>query len=212
MAEFVNLLPEGQIGYQAAWDLQRQIHAQVSSAERENTVLLLEHSSVYTAGKRTEMAELPNDGSDYVETDRGGKITWHGPGQLIGYPIYRLPQPIDVVAYVRWLEQLLIDLIAQYGIAGTRVAGRSGVWVGDPGHEKKIAAIGIRVSQKTTMHGFALNVSNSLAPYQSIIACGIEDAGITTMELETGTSIQLATIVDSVMGLMGEIGAHVRAN
>lgn len=212
MPEFVNLLPQGQIGYQAAWDLQRQIHAQVSSAEWENTVVLLEHSSVYTAGKRTEMAELPNDGSDYVETDRGGKITWHGPGQLIGYPIYRLPQPIDVVAYVRWLEQLLIDLIAQYGIAGTRVAGRSGVWVGDPGHEKKIAAIGIRVSQKTTMHGFALNVSNSLAPYQSIIACGIEDAGITTMELETGTSIKLATIVDSVMGLMGEIGAHVRAN
>lgn len=212
MPEFVNLISEGPIGYQQALDLQRRIHSQVSSGERDNTVVLLEHTSVYTAGKRTEPAELPNDGSEYIETDRGGKITWHGPGQLIGYPIYKLPQPIDVVAYVRWLEQLLIDVIAQHGVIGTRVNGRSGVWVGSPGAEKKIAAIGIRVSEKTTMHGFALNVSNSLVAYESIIACGIEDAGVTTMSLETNKDIQLATIIDSVMGLMGEIGAHVRAN
>lgn len=210
MPEFLNLLPQGPIGYLQAWELQREIHADVASGNRDNTVILLEHSSVYTAGKRTDKIELPNDGSEYIETDRGGKITWHGPGQLIGYPIYRLPQPIDVVAYVRWLEQILIDVIAEFGIEGYRVKGRSGVWVGETGLERKIAAIGIRVSEKTTMHGFALNVSNSLIPYESIIACGIDDAGITTMELETATNIQLATIVDSVMGLMGEIGANVR--
>ena len=169
------------VDYQEAWDIQRQVHAEVVSGERPNTVLLLEHDGVYTAGKRTEDEERPLDGTPVIDVDRGGKITWHGPGQLVGYPIMRLPEPIDVVGYVRWLEQVLIDSIAELGLHTERVAGRSGVWapVGDT--HVKIAAIGIRVAEKVTMHGFAMNCNNSLDAYDTIIACGIKDAATSTI-------------------------------
>jgi lipoyl(octanoyl) transferase len=146
------------IDYQTGLDAQLETHRAVASNEIPNTVLLLEHSPVYTAGKRTEAHELPDDGSDFVETNRGGKITWHGPGQLIGYPIMRLPQPIDVVAYVRWLEEVLISVIAEFGVTGIRVPGRTGVWVETPLGTQKVAAIGIRISEKVTMHGFRLEL------------------------------------------------------
>ncbi len=190
------------VSYADGYQKQLSVHADVVSGQREDTVLLLEHSSVYTAGKRTEMHELPSDGSEFVETNRGGKITWHGPGQLVGYPIMRLPQPIDVVNYVRFLEQTLIDVIAQFGIAGQRVAGRTGVWVEDKGDLVKVAAIGIRVSEKVTMHGFALNCNNSLEPYEHIIACGIDDARSSTLsELASKeiTAIEAATLVEQIM-------------
>ncbi len=190
------------VSYADGYQKQLSVHADVVSGQREDTVLLLEHSSVYTAGKRTELHELPRDGSEFVETNRGGKITWHGPGQLVGYPIMRLPQPIDVVNYVRFLEQTLIDVIAQFGIAGQRVAGRTGVWVEDKGDLVKVAAIGIRVSEKVTMHGFALNCNNSLEPYEHIIACGIDDARSSTLsELASKeiTAIEAATLVEQIM-------------
>ena len=166
--------------------LQRTIHKEVAAGIRQDTCILLEHEGVYTAGKRTEDSERPEDGTEVIDVDRGGKITWHGPGQLVGYPIMQLPNPIDVVGYVRWLEQVLIDVCADFGLATERVEGRSGVWapVGDT--HLKIAAIGIRVADHTTMHGFALNCSNSLDPYDTIIACGIKDAGTSTISALTG--------------------------
>lgn len=178
--EVVGLSPN-YVDYLQAWELQRAVHADVVSGAREDTVLLLEHDSVYTAGKRTEDKERPEDGTPVIDVDRGGKITWHGPGQLVGYPIMKLPDPIDVVGYVRWLEQVLIDSIAEFGLKTERVEGRSGVWapVGDT--HVKIAAIGIRVAEKVTMHGFALNCNNSLNPYETIIACGIKDAATSTI-------------------------------
>lgn len=193
------------ISYDQGLMTQRALHKQVVSGEKPDTVLLLEHSPVYTAGKRTELHELPDDGSDFVETDRGGKITWHGPGQLIGYPIMRLPQPIDVVGYVRYLEQTLIDVIAEFGVKGIRVAGRTGVWVETPLGTQKVAAIGIRVAEKVTMHGFALNCSNSLDPYEHIVACGISDATNTTLSVLTGELITPARAATLVMQRMGEI-------
>lgn len=189
--------------YQDGFELQRQVHAEVVANKRPDTVLLLEHESVYTAGKRTEEHELPDDGTPFVETNRGGKITWHGPGQLVGYPIMHLPRPIDVVGYVRYLEQVIIDVIANFGVTGIRVAGRTGVWVETETGTKKVAAIGIRVSDKVTMHGFALNCNNSLEPYEHIIACGISDASSTTLTELTGRNIsplEAATLVEQIMG------------
>ncbi|MDR9362952.1 MAG: lipoyl(octanoyl) transferase LipB [Microbacteriaceae bacterium] len=208
MPEFIDLLDKGPIGYLEGIKLQNELHAEVASGKQSDSVLLLEHSPVYTAGKRSEEHELPKDGTEVIQTNRGGKITWHGPGQLIGYPIMRLPQPIDVVGYVRWLEQTLIRVLDVYGIESKTVDGRSGVWVDGPAGEEKIAAIGIRVSEKITMHGFALNVNNSLKPYESFIPCGIEDAGVTTMSKVLGREVQLAEVSQSVMGLMGKIGEH----
>ncbi len=178
--EVVGLAPDF-VDYQKAWDLQRQVHAEVASGIREDTVLLLEHDGVYTAGKRTEDEERPQDGTPVIDVDRGGKITWHGPGQLVGYPIMKLPEPIDVVGYVRWLEQVLIDSIADFGLYTERVEGRSGVWAPVGNTHVKIAAIGIRVAERTTMHGFALNCNNSLKAYETIIACGIKDAETSTI-------------------------------
>jgi lipoyl(octanoyl) transferase len=177
---------------------QRQVHKEVVSGQRPDTVILLEHESTYTAGKRTEDSERPTDGTQVIDVDRGGKITWHGPGQLVGYPIMRLPDPIDVVGYVRYLEQVLIDVCQDFGLATERVEGRSGVWapVGDT--HLKVAAIGIRVSEHTTMHGFALNCSNSLAPYETIVACGIKDAGTSTLSELTGSLITPAMASERV--------------
>jgi lipoyl(octanoyl) transferase len=189
--------------YEEGFALQQRVHSEVVSGKREDTVLLLEHKSVYTAGKRTEASELPNDGSDFIETNRGGKITWHGPGQLVGYPIMHLPKPIDVVAYVRYLEQTLIDVIAEFGIIGIRIPGRTGVWVETASGAEKVAAIGIRVSEKVTMHGFALNCSNSLEPFEHIVACGIADARATTLSVLASkeiTPLDAASLIEQKMG------------
>jgi lipoyl(octanoyl) transferase len=196
------------VDYETAWQKQREVHSEVVSGARPETVLLLEHSSVFTAGKRTEEYEKPTDGTPVINVDRGGKITWHGPGQLVGYPIMRLPEPIDVVGYVRWLEQVLIDSIAEFGVVGERVPGRSGVWVSVDGDYEKVAAIGIRVAEKTTMHGFALNCDNSLAPYDTIVACGISDARTTTLEILTGQKITPAIAAEVVKRHFGEIGRN----
>lgn len=187
------------VPYLEGLELQRMVHSEVASGARPDTVILLEHEAVYTAGKRTEDVELPQDGTPVIETDRGGKITWHGPGQLVGYPIMQLPRPIDVVGYVRWLEQVLIDTIAEFGLVTERVQGRSGVWAPQPdGSHLKVAAIGIRVAEHTTMHGFALNCNNSLQPYETIIACGIRDAGTSTLTQLLGREITPAMAAEVV--------------
>jgi len=203
--ETIGLAPNF-VDYEAAWQTQREVHAAVAAGHKPDTVLLLEHNSVFTAGKRTEDYEKPTDGTPVINVDRGGKITWHGPGQLVGYPIMRLPEPIDVVGYVRWLEQVLIDTIAEFGVMGQRVGGRSGVWVDVNGEFEKVAAIGIRVAEKTTMHGFALNCDNSLQPYDTIVACGISDARTTTLEILTGRKITPAMAAEVVKKHLGQIG------
>jgi lipoyl(octanoyl) transferase len=191
------------LGYLEGFELQKRVHAEVVAGKRSDTVLLLEHQSVYTAGKRTELNELPDDGSEFVETNRGGKITWHGPGQLVGYPIMHLPKPIDVVGYVRFLEQVIIDAISEFGVEGIRVPGRTGVWVETSRGAEKVAAIGIRVAEKVTMHGFALNCSNSLEPFEHIVACGIADAKATTLSVLASkeiTPIMAASLIEQKMG------------
>lgn len=202
--EVVGLSPNF-VDYEAAWQLQKSVHNRVAKGEISDTVLLLEHSSVFTAGKRTEDEERPMDGTPVIDVDRGGKITWHGPGQLVGYPIMKLPEPIDVVGYVRWLEQVLINSISEFGIVGERVGGRSGVWVNIDGAYEKVAAIGIRVAEKVTMHGFALNCNNSLDPYETIIACGIRDAKTTTLSLQAGREITPAMAIEVIQKHLGEI-------
>ena len=203
--EVVGLAPHF-VDYEQAWELQRKVHSQVASGEREDTVLLLEHDGVYTAGKRTEDEERPLDGTPVIDVDRGGKITWHGPGQLVGYPIMKLPDPIDVVGYVRWMEQVLIDTIAEFGLYTERVAGRSGVWAPLNGTHVKVAAIGIRVAEKTTMHGFALNCNNSLQPYETIIACGIKDAATSTISELLQKEVTPAMAAEVVQKHLKEIG------
>lgn len=195
-------LSANSVPYIEGLDLQRAVHRAVVRGERPDTVLLLEHPSVYTAGKRTAPDERPTDGTPVIDVDRGGKITWHGPGQLVGYPILRLAEPVDVVDYVRRLEGVLIEVLTGLGVDACRVAGRSGVWVGEPGHENKIAAIGIRVAEGVTAHGFALNCSNSLEPYTKIVACGIRDAGVTTISRELGREVTPSDVVDAVTSAM----------
>ncbi len=186
------------VPYSQGWDLQRNVHSDVVSAARPNTLLLLQHEAVYTAGKRTDASERPVDGTPVIDVDRGGKITWHGPGQLVGYPITRLAQPIDVVGYVRTIENLLIEIVAEFGVTGEQVEGRSGVWVRDGIGYNKLAAIGIRVSEGVTMHGFALNCNNSLSAYDNIIACGIRDAGATSLSHLTSTDITPSDVLPVV--------------
>ncbi|MBN9176213.1 MAG: lipoyl(octanoyl) transferase LipB [Microbacterium sp.] len=187
------------IPYPDAWARQREIHADVVAGTRPDTLLLLEHEPVFTAGARTARHERPTDGTPVIDVDRGGKITWHGPGQLVGYPIVRLHEPVDVVAHVRRLEGILIDVLRGFGIEGYRVDGRSGVWVRRPLSEDKIAAIGVRVQRGVTMHGFALNCDNSLLPFSQIIPCGISDAGVTTMSEVLGRDVRPADIMDAVV-------------
>jgi lipoyl(octanoyl) transferase len=191
-------LSANSVPYLEALDQQRATHAAVVAGLAPDTVILLEHPSVYTAGKRTEDSERPADGTPVIDVDRGGKITWHGPGQLVGYPIMRLPHPIDVVAYVRMLEGMLIDVLDELGVQSHRVRGRSGVWVTTDGPDAKIAAIGIRVAEGVTMHGFALNCSNSLDAYDQIVACGIPDAGVTTISNVLGRVVDPAEVAPLV--------------
>ncbi len=190
-------LSANSVPYLTALEHQRAVHADVASGRAPDTVILLEHPSVYTAGKRTEADERPTDGTPVIDVDRGGKITWHGPGQLVGYPIVRLADPVDVVAYVRRLESMLIEVLAEFGIPGQRVEGRSGVWLVDSGRPvgEKIAAIGIRVADGVTMHGFSLNCSNSFDAYEAIVACGLADAGVTSISRELGHEVTPAEVV-----------------
>lgn len=177
--------------YRQTWDMQKRYHDEVLAGERESTILLLEHSPVYTAGKRTEDHERPDDGTEVIDVDRGGKITWHGPGQLVAYLIYRLNDPKEVRLFVSQLEDAMIALLAEYGIDATTVDGRAGVWLlGDEiRRDRKIGAIGIRIHEGVTMHGLALNCSNELGAYDSIIPCGIADADTTSISAELGRTV-----------------------
>jgi lipoyl(octanoyl) transferase len=187
----IALSRHGLVEYQKAWDVQRTIHAEVVSGVRPNTLLLLEHPSVYTAGRRTDEAERPADGTPVIDVDRGGRITWHGPGQLVGYPIVKLQKPTELVGFVREIESALIRVCADLGITALRIEGRSGVWVKDDRGDRKVAAIGIRVAQGVTMHGFALNVNPDLTAFGQIVPCGIADADVTSLETELGRAITI---------------------
>jgi lipoyl(octanoyl) transferase len=194
----IALSRHGLVDYQEAWDLQRTIHAEVASGSRPNTLLLLEHPSVYTAGRRTDDAERPSDGTPVIDVDRGGRITWHGPGQLVGYPIVKLQKPTELVGFVREIEAALILVCADLGITAIRIEGRSGVWIHDLRGDRKIAAIGIRVAKGTTMHGFALNVNPDLAAFRQIVPCGIADADVTSLEKELGRTITIDEVAPLV--------------
>jgi lipoyl(octanoyl) transferase len=195
---------QGVVDYRTAWDEQRRVHEAVAAGEAPDTVLLLEHPSVYTAGRRTQPWDRPTDGTPVVDVDRGGMITWHGPGQLVGYPIVRLPgeggRPRDVVAYVRRVEQVLIDACSDLGLATGRVRGRSGVWVPTDarGPDRKLASIGIRVARGVSMHGFALNCDCDLSYFDRIVPCGISDAGMTSLTAELGRSVTVAEAIVAV--------------
>ena len=199
--EFLDLgLGSEYLDYQSTWDLQRAIHGEVAAGTRPDTVLLLEHSSVYTAGKRTEPQERPLDGTPVIDVDRGGKITWHGPGQLVGYPIVRLPESVLVVDYVRRLEEAMIIMFAEFGLSTGRIRGRSGVWLAGEAKrlERKIAAIGVRVAAGTTMHGFAVNVDPDLRWFDRIIPCGLTDVGVTSMAAELGTHVTVTDVAQTL--------------
>ncbi|PPK61084.1 lipoyl(octanoyl) transferase LipB [Actinokineospora auranticolor] len=202
----------GTIDYLAAWDLQRDLAAARADEAGADTLLLLEHPSVYTAGKRTQPDERPDDGTPVIDVDRGGKITWHGPGQLVGYPIVKLADPVDVVQYVRRVEEALIDTCARLGLPTGRVEGRSGVWLPADGTrpERKIAAIGIRVQRGVTMHGFEINCDADLSAFDRIVPCGIRDAGVTSLSAELGRAVTVAEVLplarDAVLAaLEGEL-------
>lgn len=192
------------VDYREAWALQTRYHDDVVSGTRPSTLLLLEHSAVFTAGRRTEDHERPADGTPVIDVDRGGKITWHGPGQLVAYTVYRLADPKDVRLFVDQIERALIDLMSEHGIPARTVEGRAGVWLSadERGPERKIAAIGIRIHDGVTMHGLAINCSNDSAGFDSIIPCGIADAGVTTMSRETGRTIIPAAIADRLAELL----------
>lgn len=206
------------VGYHEAWDLQRRLHAEVADGARPGTVVLVEHESVYTAGRRTASWDRPVDGTPVVDVDRGGKITWHGPGQLVAYPIVRLAEPVDVVAYVRALEQALIDTCADLGLAAVRVEGRSGVWFPAdddgaplPRRERKVAAIGVRVARGVTMHGLALNCDPDLGAFGCIVPCGIPDADVTSLTAELGRTVTIAEAETLLLPHLGRALAGVAA-
>jgi lipoyl(octanoyl) transferase len=190
----------GRVGYDDAWAQQRDLHAQRVAGEIPDTVLLLEHDPVYTAGRRTEIWERPTDGTPVIDVDRGGKITWHGPGQLTGYPIVALPEPIDVIGHVRRLEDAMIAVCAELGLPTERVDGRSGAWVkaDDRGPDRKVAAIGVRVARGVTMHGFALNCDCDLTGFDGIVPCGITDAGVTSLSKELSRDVTVTEVLPLV--------------
>lgn len=184
--------------YEAALEMQRTFHREVAAGIRSNSVIFLEHPSVYTAGKRTQDFEKPSDGTPVIDVDRGGRITWHGPGQLVGYPIVKLAKPTELVGFVRTLEGALIEVCKDFGINAERVDGRSGVWIVDNLGARKIAAIGIRVASGVSMHGFALNVSPDLSAFSQIIPCGIEDAAVTSMAQELARDVSIAEVTPAL--------------
>jgi lipoyl(octanoyl) transferase len=184
----------GMVEYHSAWKVQKQLQQEVIEFKSKNTLLLLQHPSVYTAGRRTDFADRPKDGTPVIDVDRGGKITWHGPGQIVGYPILRLKNSTDVVGFVRELENSLIEVCEQFGIKAQRYCERSGVWVRDANGDRKIAAIGLRVAKGVTMHGFALNVNPNLSAFEKIIPCGIAGAQVTSLEKELGQVIEISQV------------------
>lgn len=194
----------GIVDYESAWDLQRDLHQKVAAGELENTLLLLEHPPIFTAGRRTLDSERPIDGSKVIDVDRGGKITFHGPGQTVGYPIIKLREPENVVGFVREIELSLIDLCISLGIPAERYCERSGVWIRDKNGDRKIAAIGIRVAKGVTMHGFALNINPDLSYFSRIIPCGIPDAGVTSISKELGREVAVAEIQPLLMERISE--------
>ncbi len=201
----------GLVEYEEALAIQRTIHGEVAAGKRANTLILLEHPSIYTAGKRTLDEERPGNGARVLDVDRGGKITWHGPGQLVGYPIVKLLNPHELVGFVREIEAGLIKVCAEFGITGVRVDGRSGVWMVDERGERKIAAIGIRVASGTSMHGFALNVNPDLSSFDAIVPCGISDAAVTSLALELGRDITLEEVTPVVEKYLYEALTKVSA-
>ena len=200
-------LTEGLVGYRDGWARQRELHAQVADRLAPPRVLFVEHDHVFTAGHRTQPHERPADGTEVVDVDRGGKITYHGPGQLVGYPIVALPDGVGVVDYVRRLEESLIRLLAGYGLATGRIDGRTGVWLAASADrpERKIAAIGVRVSRRTTLHGFALNVDPDLSWFARIVPCGIDDAGVTSMAAELGSAPSLVEVARAAEPHLAEL-------
>ena len=194
----IALSRHGLVDYQKAWESQKAIHQDVVDGKRPNTLLLLEHPSVFTAGKRTLDNEKPQDGTPVIDVDRGGKITWHGPGQLVGYPIVKLAKPTELVGFVREIEAGIIAVCEEFGIKGQRVDGRSGVWVRDDRGDRKIAAIGIRVASGVSMHGFAINVNPDLSEFERIVPCGIDDAAVTSMAIELKRDVTLDEVLPVV--------------
>jgi lipoyl(octanoyl) transferase len=187
------------VEFQQSWDRQRELHHKIVSENHPNTVVLLEHQNVFTAGRSTKPEDRPIDSSPVFDIDRGGRITWHGPGQIVCYPIIKLDDPVDVVAHVRRLELLIMNVCSKLGLATTQIEGRSGVWVKGNGFlDKKIAAIGIRVAKKATMHGFALNCNNSLDAFRKIVPCGIPDSDVTTLSLELGRDVSVAEVTSLI--------------
>jgi len=183
------------VEYQSAWDQQRELHHKIVTENHPDVAVLLEHQNVYTAGRSTKPEDRPTDSSPVFDIDRGGRITWHGPGQIVCYPIMKLDDPVDVVAHVRRLELLIMNVCSKLGLETTQIEGRSGVWVKGNGlPDKKIAAIGIRVAKKATMHGYALNCNNSLVAFRNIVPCGIGDADVTTISLELGRDVSVAEV------------------
>lgn len=201
----------GLVEYEEALAIQRSIHTEVAAGSRPNTLILLEHPFIYTAGKRTLAEERPDNGAKVLDVDRGGKITWHGPGQLVGYPIVKLRNPHELVGFVREIESGLIKVCAEFGITGVRVDGRSGVWIVDEKGERKIAAIGIRVASATSMHGFALNVCPDLSAFDAIVPCGISDAAVTSMAHELQREITIEEVSPIVEKYLYEALAKVSA-
>lgn len=197
-APVITITRAGLVDYNEALDLQRKFHQEVVSGDRLNSLIILEHPSVYTAGKRTQEFERPSDGTPVIDVDRGGRITWHGPGQLVGYPIVKLAKPTELVGFVRILESALINVCSDFGITAQRVDGRSGVWICDGKSERKIAAIGIRVASGVTMHGFALNVCPDMNFFRQIVPCGIADAAVTSLAQELAREITVAEVATAV--------------
>jgi lipoyl(octanoyl) transferase len=204
----VDVIRAGLVPYEVALEQQRSLHDERVADQRPDTTLLLEHPSVYTAGKRTEDWERPADGTRVVDVDRGGRITWHGPGQLVGYPIVKLAEPVDVVAYVRRLERVLIDVCERFGVPAVQVEGRSGVWLlaDRQRPERKIASIGIRVSRGVTMHGFSLNCDPDMSAYQQITACGIQGVGATSLAIELRRPAPVDEVIDPVEAALRKDG------
>jgi lipoyl(octanoyl) transferase len=190
----IDVLHSGLLDYEKSWQMQREIHEEVAEGSKSNTLILIEHPSVYTAGRRTDVLERPQDGTPVIDVDRGGRITWHGPGQIVGYPIVRLEKRNEVVGFVRNLEEGLIATLAEFGITGISIAGKTGVWIKDEKGERKISAIGVRVAKGVTMHGFALNVCPDLSKFNSIIPCGMPEAETTSMEKELNRTISIAEV------------------
>ncbi|WP_082518256.1 lipoyl(octanoyl) transferase LipB [Curtobacterium sp. Leaf183] len=215
MPELQVVRPSGLLPYADGLALQRRLHADVVAGRSPGALVLCEHPSVYTAGRRTEPADLPTNGAPVVEVDRGGRITWHGPGQLVAYPIVRLVEPLDVVAWVRDLEQVILDAAASVGVVAERVDGRSGAWVRTAsGVHAKVGAIGLHVAEGVTSHGIAVNCDNALDAYGAIVPCGIADAGVTTLTATSGRPVTVdgiaAVVASRVQGAVDGMHAGRR--